>query len=337
MSLNAAEIDYDLPERLIAQRPLPKRSDSRLLLLDRSTGEVRHKMFRDLPEILAPGDLLVTNDSRVSARRLRGLRETGGAVEMLVTQSSDGEGIALCRPAKKLRPGDRVSLEGKFQVEIVEILDAGRRRFRWLDAETAENDLASVGEVPLPPYVHEVLEEEERYQTVYAETPGSAAAPTAGLHFDAETLAALGARGVARASISLAIGLDTFRPIQADSLADHPMHGESYSVPEETAAAIAATGGRIVAVGTSSCRTLESSAIGRRRVAPGPGESRLLVAPGYCFQVVDGLLTNFHLPRTTMLAMVAALVGIEPLMAAYREAVKEEYRFLSFGDAMIVV
>ncbi|MGE0002300.1 MAG: tRNA preQ1(34) S-adenosylmethionine ribosyltransferase-isomerase QueA [Fimbriimonadaceae bacterium] len=337
MSLQARDLDYVLPERLIAQRPLDRRSDSRLLWLDRRSGEVRHRAFRDLPTILTAGDLLVTNVSRVSARRLMGHRSTGGSVEMLVTDSSDGEGIALCRPAKKLRPGERVVLSGGLEAEILEDLGTGRRRFRWVDPEAASTGLATAGHVPLPPYVHEELPDEERYQTVYGEVPGSAAAPTAGLHFDEDLLAFLGEACVGRASVELAIGLDTFRPIQSDSLADHVMHGERYSVPEATVLAVGDCQGRIVAVGTSSCRTLETCSVGKRRLQAGPGESRLLVSPGYEFKVVDGLLTNFHLPRTTMLAMVAALAGIEPLMRAYREAVREEYRFLSFGDAMLIV
>lgn len=337
MSLQARDLDYELPERLIAQRPLERRSDSRLLWLDRRSGEVRHRGFRDLPTILTAGDLLVTNVSRVSARRLMGHRSSGGLVEMLVTDSCDGEGIALCRPAKKLRPGERVVLEGGLEVHILEDLGSGRRRFRWTDPEAASSGLATAGHVPLPPYVHEELPDEERYQTVYAKVPGSAAAPTAGLHFDKDLLASLGEAGIGRASVELAIGLDTFRPIQSDSLADHVMHGERYSVPEATVLAVSDCPGRIVAVGTSSCRTLETSAVGKRRLQAGPGESRLLVSPGYGFKVVDGLLTNFHLPRTTMLAMLAALAGVEPLMRAYREAVREEYRFLSFGDAMLIV
>lgn len=337
MSLRAASLDYDLPERLIAQRPLDRRSDSRLLCLDRYSGTIRHAYFRDLAGILEPGDMLVTNESRVSARRLIGKRSSGGVVEMLVTASSDGEGIALCRPAKRLRPGDRVSLEDRWEVEVLEDLGAGRRRFRWLDAQAAQEGLATAGQIPLPPYVHDKLLDEERYQTVYGKVPGSAAAPTAGLHFDEESLEALRERGVERANVSLAIGLDTFRPISSESLADHVMHGERYEVPEGTVQAVQNCAGRIIAVGTSSCRTLESASLGPRRIQAGPGESKLLIEPGYSFQVADGLLTNFHMPRTTMLAMVAAFVGVEPLIEAYRQAVLAEYRFLSFGDAMLVV
>jgi S-adenosylmethionine:tRNA ribosyltransferase-isomerase len=331
--MRTSDLDYDLPDRLIAQEPLEDRAASRLLVLRRSDGGVEHRAFRDLPGLLAPGDLLVRNTTRVTARRFRGKRESGGAVEFLALSWDASGGEALVRPAKRVRPGQSVEVEGGFRAVVLEDLGAGRKRFRWEGAPPGP----AAGETPLPPYVRRKLADEGRYQTVYADEPGSAAAPTAGLHFDAGILAALEARGVGMASVSLSVGLDTFRPVQAEDLASHPMHGEAYDVPVGCAEAVAECRGRVVAVGTTTCRTLEAASTGPRALVHGRGEARLFIQPGYRFQTVDALLTNFHMPRTTMLAMVAAFVGAGPMLAAYREAVAEEYRFLSFGDAMLVM
>ena len=331
-------LDYDLPEELIAQEAVEPRHNSRLLLLDPDGGAIRHLHFYDLPELLSEGDLLVLNDARVTARRLQGVKLGGGAiVEVLLqkrAQGGDGDlFLAVCRPGRRLKPGARLLLEERFEAEVVAVVPDGRRLLRIPENEGIE----SAGETPLPPYIRAPLQEEERYQTVFARAPGSAAAPTAGLHFTPEMLARLRGSGVRTAYITLDIGLDTFRPISAERPEEHKMHGESFTVPAETADAVAAATGRIIAVGTTTTRTLESAAIGRRSVRAGSGETRLFIRPGYEFKVVDGLITNFHMPRTTMLMLVAALGGIENVRQAYTEAVQMRYRFLSLGDSMAVL
>lgn len=335
--MRAADFAFDLPERLIAQEPLADRSASRMLVLHRATGQTEHRSFRDIVEYLAPGDLLVTNDTRVTAVRLLGLRETGGKVEaLLLNAAGPSRYIALVKPAKKLRPGEVVLFEECVRAKVVEDLGDGRKLLE-LVGPGVDEALARVGRVPLPPYVKTQIQDAERYQTVYASVGGSAAAPTAGLHFTQETFKKLESKGVQRASVTLDVSLDTFRPISAVNLEDHVMHGERCVMPKSTAEAIESCGGRVLAVGTTSARTIETFAKPDDRVESGEAVSRLYITPGYEFRALDALLTNFHMPGTTMVLLVAALAGREPLLRAYREAVEKEYRFLSFGDAMLVI
>ncbi len=313
--MNAAELDYDLPPALIAQQPARRRDESRLLVYERKTGEVRHRHFRDLPEELSPEALVVVNDTRVVPARLHLRRPSGGAVEvMLVERLAGEEWEALARPSRKLRPGDRLG-----PVELLASLGDGRWRLR-LHGPPA-------GELPLPPYIHEPLDEPARYQTVYADREGSAAAPTAGLHFTPELLARLDVERV-----TLHVGLDTFRPLTVDDLSEHRIHGERYEVGQEAWQRIRGAA-EVVAVGTTTVRTLETLARG----APLAGRTELFVTPGFEFRRVDRLLTNFHLPRSTLLALVMAFAGVEETKRLYRLAVEERYRFYSFGDAMLIV
>ncbi len=277
------------------------------------------------------------NDTRVTARRLLGRRATGGRVEALVLRPVPGGFEALTRPARKLRVGDRITFDDGLGATVAADLGAGRKTLVFDSSGDVSEALARAGTVPLPPYVHTTLSDEERYQTVYARNPGSAAAPTAGLHFTHEVLTELEAKGVATATVTLDVGLDTFRPVASERIEEHTIHGEICSVPDETVERVSQCRGRIIAVGTTTVRTLETFATGRRELQSGSRLSRLFITPGYVFQIVDGMFTNFHLPKTTMLFMVSALAGHEAVMAAYRSAVVEEYRFLSFGDAMIVV
>ena len=313
--MRTSELDYDLPSELIAQRPLERRDDSRLLVADRASGEVRHRRFRDLPDELPEGALVVVNDTRVIPARLRVRRETGGEAEVLLLEpAGDGLWEALARPTKRLRPGTRLG-----PAELVEHLGGGR----WLVRLDGEPE----GEAPLPPYITEPLADAERYQTVYAEDAGSAAAPTAGLHFTPELLAGLDVE-----RITLHVGLDTFRPVTADDLADHEIHSERYRVEPGAWERIRAAD-RVVAVGTTTVRVLESLARG----APLEGRTSLFVTPGFEFRRVDALVTNFHLPRSTLLALVMAFAGVEETRRLYRLAIDERYRFYSFGDAMLLL
>ena len=313
--MRTADLDYDLPPELIAQRPLERRDESRLLVADRASGEVRHRRFRDLPSELPDGALVVVNDTRVIPARIRVRRETGGETEVLLLEPvEDGLWEALARPTKRLRAGTRLG-----PVELVEHTGAGRWLVR-LEGQPA-------GEAPLPPYITEPLADAERYQTVYAEDPGSAAAPTAGLHFTPELLAGLDVERV-----TLHVGLDTFRPVTAEDLADHEIHSERYRVEPDAWERIRAAE-RVVAVGTTTVRVLESLA----RDAPLEGRTELFITPGFDFRRVDALVTNFHLPRSTLLALVMAFAGVEETRRLYRLAIEERYRFYSFGDAMLLL
>lgn len=331
-------LDYTLPEDRIAQRPLDDRASSKLLHLDRKSGRIAHLVFRDVPTLLREGDLLVLNDTRVTALRLVGAKPTGGAVEFFLLRPAGPDRFeALVRPGRRLPPGATATFGGGLTGRVEDVLAEGRRLVSLQHPDGLGPALARAGRVPLPPYIREELEDPERYQTVYARTPGSTAAPTAGLHFTEEILEAVTGRGVQLAAVTLDVGLDTFRPVQSDSLEDHPMHGERCSVSEETAKAVAACRGRVIAVGTTSVRTLETFAKGHRRLEPGERVSRLFIRPGYRFQAVDGMFTNFHMPRTTMLAMLAAMAGEGPVLAAYGAALQSDYRFLSFGDSMAIL
>ncbi len=340
--MRRSDYAFHLPGELIAQHPLDRRDDSRLLCLDRRDGALSHRRFRDLPELLRPGDVLVMNDSRVMPSRLLGRREgTGGAAELLLLEQK-GKDLweTLARPGKKLRPGSRVVFgEGLLTGEIVDTLEGGNRLVRFsCQGENFFAVLERIGQMPLPPYITERLEDGERYQTVYSRQPGSAAAPTAGLHFTPELLEALRNKGIQTGFVTLHVGLGTFRPVKAENITDHHMHLEHYTVPEETARlvnAAKAEGRRVIAVGTTSCRTLES-AWKEGALTPGPGSTGIFIYPGYRFQVLDGLITNFHLPESTLIMLVSAFAGYESTMNAYREAVQERYRFFSFGDAMFI-
>lgn len=335
-----SDYDYVLPEGSIAQAPLPDRAASRMLWLDPTSGVIRHLRFRDLVDLLEPGDLLVLNDTRVTARRLVGRKPTGGQVEVLVLGAAGGGRVtALVRPGRRLREGARIEFANGIQAEVCEIGAGGVRTLQWIGdpTEAAVAALLESGETPLPPYFHGHLADEGRYQTVYASTPGSAAAPTAGLHFTDEILGHLHEKGIRTATVTLDVGLDTFKPVQADELDHHSMHGEACTLPPETADAIEHCTGRIIAVGTTTVRTLETFAVADRRVGHGTQVTSLFIRPGYRFRIVDGMLTNFHLPRTTMLMMISAMAGRENVLSAYDEAIEKGYRFLSFGDAMLIL
>ena len=334
--MRTSELDYDLPPGLIAQTPAEPRSSSRLLVYDRATGAIRHRRFADLLDELAADDLVVVNDTRVLPVRLRGRRTTGGAVEILLLEPRrDGEWEALARPYARLRSGEVVSAAG-LDLRIEQRLGEGRVTVTPLTSEPIEQALAAAGEMPLPPYIQQAPADPDRYQTVYARQPGSAAAPTAGLHFTPELWATLGTR-MEVVAVTLGVGLDTFRPVAEDDLAEHEIHSERYQVSEDTAAAIRAAltdGRRVVAVGTTVVRVLETV------FGDPPGElagrSRLFITPGYRFRTVGAMVTNFHLPRSTLLALVMAFAGIEGTRDLYRKAVAERYRFYSFGDACLI-
>jgi S-adenosylmethionine:tRNA ribosyltransferase-isomerase len=341
--LNAMRTDlfeYDLPERLIAQEPRP-RGESRLMVLHRSTGETELRRFDELPEFVRRNDVMVLNDTRVIARRLRARSERDTDVEaLLLRRTAPDVWECLAKPSRRVRPGSKCRLDlgagGWITVDVIDRTAEGGRALRFAEPRLA--DLAGeAGEAPLPPYIHSRLNDEERYQTVYAAAPGSAAAPTAGLHFTPETIARCRAAGAHVAPITLHVGVDTFRPVRADDIDDHVMHGEDYCIPAASAGIINSAVGRCIAVGTTVVRALESAADDQGAVQEGPGRTQMFIRPGYRFKTVDALLTNFHLPRSTLLMMVCSLAGSEAMMAAYRRAVAEEFRFYSFGDAMLIV
>lgn len=326
-----------LPEDRVAQHPLADRSASRLLHLDRTTGEVNHRAFAEISELLRPGDLLVLNDTRVSAIRLFGHKPTGGAVEaLLLREVAPFTYEALLKPGRRLGIGARILFD-HLEADVVEQLSEGRKLLRFAAIAHLKERLFERGLAPLPPYIHEALADKERYQTVYGCREGSAAAPTAGLHFTEPLLATIRKGGVETAHVTLHVGLDTFRPVQVEDPAQHPIHGETCEVPVETVEKIARARGRIIAVGTTTVRTLETFAYGNRQVKSGSAESRLFIRPGFEFRIVDGMFTNFHMPRTTMMMMISALAGRGPIMAAYEEALQQGYRFLSFGDSMLIL
>jgi S-adenosylmethionine:tRNA ribosyltransferase-isomerase len=333
------DFDYELPTDRIAQHPAP-RGESRLLVLDRE-GPERHRRVRDLPELLRPGDLLVINDTRVIPARLFGRRSGGGQIEILLTgKAGERDWDALVKPGRRARPGTVIHLDEGLTAEVLEKEETGRHRLRF--SEPIEPHLERLGHMPLPPYIQrdDEAEDRERYQTVWAKNPGAIAAPTAGLHFSRELLEQLAAAGIEIAEVTLHVGLGTFKPVTAERIEDHRMETERWEVSEATAEAIHRTrerGGRVVAIGTTVVRTLESAALARGgEVRPGSGETQLFITPGFRFQVVDVLLTNFHLPKSTLLMLVSAFAGRERVLAAYGEAIREGYRFYSYGDAMVV-
>ena len=341
--MKTSDFYYDLPQELIAQTPISRRDGSRMMVLPKNDGEVLHRHFYDLPDLLSKGDLLVLNDSRVLPARLIGAREdTGSPVELLLlSEKEGGRWECIVRPGKRCREGHRFSFgEGLLRAEVETVLPDGNRIVRFEHEGIFLELLDRLGQMPLPPYITERLEDPERYQTVYAKNPGSAAAPTAGLHFTDEVFARLKEKGIRTAFVTLHVGLGTFRPVKEEDIEDHPMHEEFYTVPEETADLIRETraaGGRIIAVGTTSCRTLETAAQKYGEVRACSGMSGIFIYPGYEFKAIDGLVTNFHLPESTLIMLISALAGRERVLAAYAQAVRECYRFFSFGDAMLIL
>lgn len=340
--MKTSDFYYDLPPELIAQTPLERRDGSRLMTLDKATGAVGHAHFYDLPRYLRPGDCLVLNDSRVLPARLIGRREPGGGAceVLLLTDKGDKTWECLVRPGRKLRQGAKVVFgDGALTGEITDVLPDGNRLVRFDYQGIFLEVLDRLGKMPLPPYIKAELQDRERYQTVYSREIGSAAAPTAGLHFTKELLERVEAMGVKVCTVTLHVGLGTFRPVAEEELESHEMHAEFCTVPQETADAVnqtKAAGGRVICVGTTSCRTVESWAGEDGLLKAGSGWTSIYIYPGYRFKVLDALVTNFHLPESTLIMLVSALAGREHVLAAYEEAVREKYRFFSFGDAMFI-
>ena len=341
--MKTSDFFYELPEKLIAQDPLEDRTASRLLVLDRKEDKLEHKIFSDVIDYLSPGDCLVINNTRVIPARLIGEKEgTGGKVEILLLKRLKNDiWETLVKPGKKLRPGARVIFgDGRLKAEIMEIAEEGNRLVKFYYEGIFEEILDSLGEMPLPPYITHKLEDKEMYQTVYAKFNGSAAAPTAGLHFTNELLEEIRQKGIKIASVTLHVGLGTFRPVKVEDVNNHHMHTEWYEVNKEAAEIINETkknGGRVICVGTTSCRTIESVADENGMMSAKTGETDIFIYPGYKFKVMDGLITNFHLPESTLVMLVSAFAGKERVLSAYETAVKEKYRFFSFGDAMILL
>ena len=341
--MKTSDFYYDLPEELIAQDPLEDRTASRLLVLNRETGAVEHKIFSDVIDYLNEGDCLVINNTRVIPARLIGEKEgTGGKVEvLLLKRRANDVWETLVKPGKKLKPGAKITFgDGRLRAEVLEVVEEGNRLVKFYYEGIFEEILDSLGEMPLPPYITHKLEDKEMYQTVYAKFDGSAAAPTAGLHFTKELLNKIEEKGIKIASITLHVGLGTFRPVKVDDVNNHHMHTEWYEVNAEAADIINETkrnGGRVICVGTTSCRTIESVADDNGYMKAKTGETDIFIYPGYKFKIMDGLITNFHLPESTLVMLVSAFAGKENVLAAYETAVKERYRFFSFGDAMILI
>ena len=341
--MKTSDFYYELPKELIAQDPLEDRSSSRLMHLDRNTGAVEHRHFRDIREYLKPGDCLVINDTKVIPARLYGRKEgTDALIEILLLKRKENDvWETLVKPGKKCRPGAEISFgEGILKGKIIEVVEEGNRLIQFEYEGIFEEILDRLGEMPLPPYITHKLKDKNRYQTVYAKHEGSAAAPTAGLHFTEELLEEIQSMGVRIAHVTLHVGLGTFRPVKVEEVTEHHMHSEFYVVEEEQAALINQTrkqGGRVIAVGTTSCRTLESAASEDGTLKAGSGWTDIFNYPGYRFKILDGLITNFHLPESTLIMLVSAFAGKEHVLAAYEEAVREKYRFFSFGDAMLIL
>ena len=339
--LKKSDFYFDLPQELIAQTPLERRDGSRLLLLDKVSGEIEHHHFYELPDFLNSGDCLVLNDSRVLPARLIGTRSTGGSVELVLLRDlGEGRWECLSRPGRKTKPGTELSFgDGQLTAVVEQVAEGGNRIVKFNYEGIFLEVLERLGKMPLPPYIKEELQDSERYQTVYSRELGSAAAPTAGLHFTKELLEKIAAKGVKVCYVTLHVGLGTFRPVKEDEIEAHEMHSEFCIVPEETAAVINETkknGGRVIAVGTTSCRTLESFAKEDGTIEACSGWTNIFIYPGYRFKCIDALVTNFHLPESTLIMLVSALAGREHIMNAYNTAVREKYRFFSFGDAMFI-
>lgn len=334
---------FELPEELIAQDPLEDRSASKLLVLDKETGEVFHRSFKEIADYLEPGDCLVLNDTKVIPARLIGAKEdTGGKIEVLLLKRGEGNvWETLVKPGRKARPGTRIRFgEGLLTGEIIDIVDEGNRRIRFEYEGIFEEILDRLGQMPLPPYITHQLEDKNRYQTVYAKHTGSAAAPTAGLHFTPKLLEQIEKKGVDVAKVTLHVGLGTFRPVKTENILEHHMHSEFYQIDEAAAEKINRAkdkGNRVICVGTTSCRTVESAADEKGRLRACSGWTDIFIYPGYRFRILDSLITNFHLPESTLIMLVSALAGREQTLAAYEAAIQERYRFFSFGDSMLVI
>lgn len=339
--MNVSEFSYELPEELIAQVPIEKRDESRLMVLNRKEKNIEHKTFKDILDYLKPGDVLVRNNTKVIPARLYGKKDTGANVEFLLLNRIEGDvWESIVRPGNKLHIGTKVVFgEGLLQAEILDIMPGGTRKVKFSYDGIFNEILDKIGLMPLPPYIHETLKQKDRYQTVYAKYEGSAAAPTAGLHFTDELLEELSKKGVEIANVTLHVGIGTFRPVKEDTVEEHKMHSEHFYIKKEDADIINKAkkeGRRVIAVGTTSCRVLESIANEDGYVEEQERDTSIFIYPGYKFKCIDGLITNFHLPESTLIMLVSALAGKDYLMRAYNEAVKEEYRFFSFGDAMFI-
>jgi S-adenosylmethionine:tRNA ribosyltransferase-isomerase len=336
--MKTSDFDYHLPESFIAQTPLELRDSSRLLVLHRTTGKLEHRVFNEIGEYFNPGDLLILNQTRVIPARIYARKATGGKVELLLLRKKNGRIWECLVGGKGLRVGTTMTVEDGPQAEIIEMLNGSERLVKF--SEPVEPYFPKIGNVPLPPYIHEKLSDPERYQTVYAREPGSAAAPTAGLHFTPRLLDELQAKGVKIAYVTLHVGLDTFAPVNDENPEEHKIHTEWCELPQQTADAINATkaaGGKVIAVGTTSVRTLESAAVGQNVILPYTGPTSLYILPGYQFKVVDAMITNFHLPKSTLIMLVSAFAGREKILETYETAIKAGYRFYSFGDAMLIL
>ena len=341
--MKTSDFDYDLPKELIAQDPLEDRSASRLMVLHRKSGTIEHRVFHDIVEYLRPGDCLVRNNTKVIPARLFGMREdTGATIELLLLKRRENDvWETLVKPGKKARTGAKLVFgDNHLTGEIIDVLEDGNRLIQFHYEGIFEEILDELGQMPLPPYITHKLKDKNRYQTVYAKYEGSAAAPTAGLHFTEELFQKIEEKGVKVANVTLHVGLGTFRPVKVDEITDHHMHSEFYQVDEEAAEKINRakdSGHRVICVGTTSCRTIESVADETGHLKPTSGWTEILIYPGYKFKILDGLITNFHLPESTLIMLVSALAGREHVLAAYEEAVQERYRFFSFGDAMLII
>lgn len=340
--MKTSDFYYDLPQELIAQTPIEPRNASRLMLLDKKTGKIEHKIFKDLTDYLVPGDCLILNDTRVIPARIFGVKkETGAVVEfLLLKQHENLVWKCLCKPGKKAKIGTEfVFGDGKLECKVIDVLEDGNRIIKFDCDANIYAVLDEIGQMPLPPYIKEKLNDKERYQTVYSEHLGSAAAPTAGLHFTKEMLEEIKAKGINIGYVTLHVGLGTFRPVKVDDVTKHTMHTEHYIMPQETADLINETkknGGRVISVGTTSCRTLESVATKNGCICADEDDTSIFIYPGYEFKCMDALITNFHLPESTLIMLVSAFAGFDNIMNAYNTAVKEKYRFFSFGDAMFI-
>ena len=339
--MKVSEFNYNLPEELIAQTPIKNRDESRLMILDRKRETIEHKIFRDILDYLQPGDCLVRNNTKVIPARLYGKKETGANVEfLLLNRIEEDFWEVMVRPGRKLPVGTKVTFgDGLLEAEILELLNDGNRKVKFSYDGIFNEILDKIGLMPLPPYIKEKLEDKKRYQTVYAQYEGSAAAPTAGLHFTEELLKKIQEKGVEIANVTLHVGIGTFRPLKVEKIEDHDMHTEHFYIKEEDVEKInnaKKNGKRVIAIGTTSCRVLESIANEEGLVKPYEGDTQIFIYPGYKFKCIDGLITNFHLPESTLIMLVSALAGKEYIMKAYNEAVKERYRFFSFGDAMFI-
>ena len=339
--MNVSDFNYDLPEELIAQVPIKKRDESRLMVLDREKQTIEHRTFKDIIEYLEPGDCLVRNNTKVIPARIYGKKETGANVEFLLLNNIEGDiWETIVRPGNKLHVGTKVIFgDGILKAEILDIMPGGTRKVKFEYTGIFNEILDKIGLMPLPPYIHEELKEKDRYQTVYAKYNGSAAAPTAGLHFTEELLREIEAKGIKIANVTLHVGIGTFRPVKEEKVEDHEMHSEHFYIKQEDVDKINETkkqGKRVIAVGTTSCRVLETIADENGMVKETEGDTQIFIYPGYKFKCLDGLITNFHLPQSTLLMLVSALAGKDFILKAYNEAVKEKYRFFSFGDAMFI-